>query len=270
MQLDLDNFFKETSERLYNRLVRAYNIRMKNANDKEYTHKQYEDYCYATLELKFRASKLELILENLEHNYKLGRKFENSIKSVRKEFSNNQEPDNSRIVDETDELKFSFIVSENESTNQLELENISTISDENAVSEKKLIEFSDEELVRIFSEFKAYQRFYEFLNSQKQDEISESELSEIPEKSKDFTTARQVLAVHYLLKYAQVKNVDKTEIARFIQFLTGKNYDNIYKKLQNPFKINDKFLKEDLRFIRDYFERLGMSEVVRMINGEMG
>ena len=109
-----------------------------------------------------------------------------------------------------------------------------------------------------------------FLSSQKQIEKEENDISEITEKSKDFTTARQVLAVHYLLKYAQVKNVDKTEIARFIQFLTGKNYDNIYKKLQNPFKINDKFLKEDLRFIRDYFERLAMSEIVRMINGEMG
>jgi transcription initiation factor TFIIIB Brf1 subunit/transcription initiation factor TFIIB len=89
------------------------------------------------------------------------------------------------------------------------------------------------------------------------------------EKSKSFTTARQVLAVHYLLKYANVKNIDRTEIARFIQFLTGKNFDNIYKKLQSPFKLNDKYLKEDLRYVKDYFERLGMQEIVKMINNEI-
>lgn len=129
-------------------------------------------------------------------------------------------------------------------------------------------QYTDMELVRMFSEFKAYQKFNEFLKTANSITEPLSTLDNV-EKSKDFTTARQVLAVHYLLKYANVKNIDKTEIARFIQFLTGKNFDNIYKKLQSPFKLNDKSLKEDLRFVRDYFERLGMLEIVKMINNEL-
>ena len=45
---------------------------------------------------------------------------------------------------------------------------------------------------------------------------------ESPKKTKEFTTARQVLAVHYLMKCLNVQ-VDKTEIAQLIVFLTGKN-----------------------------------------------
>ena len=72
-----------------------------------------------------------------------------------------------------------------------------------------------------------------------------------------------------MLKYMQVKNTDKTEIARFIQFLTSKNYDNIYKRVLNPFNVNDKVFREDLRFVRGYFERLGLYELVKMINNEL-
>jgi hypothetical protein len=87
--------------------------------------------------------------------------------------------------------------------------------------------------------------------------------------NKEFTTARQVLAIHYLLEYTKVKNIDKTEIARFIEFLTGKNYDNIYEKVKKPFKLNDKEMKKDLRFIKTYFENMGMKEVVKMIINEI-
>ena len=261
MQLDLDNFFKETTERLYNRLVRAYNIRMISANDKEYSHQQYVDYCNATMEFKFQTSDFSSIIEIMEHEFKLGKKFENGIKKVR------QAIETESCIQYIGESKTSNNPSDESAifTDFIEMGSVSKVE-----SKSFLTELSDSEIIRFFAEYKAFQRFSLFLSSQNQREKEEIDVSEIPEKSKDFTTARQVLAVHYLLKYTQVKNVDKTEIARFIQFLTGKNYDNIYKKLQNPFKINEKFLNEDLRFIRDYFERLGMSEVVRMINGEMG
>lgn len=94
------------------------------------------------------------------------------------------------------------------------------------------------------------------------------EISEMP--NPNFTTARQVLAVLYLLEYCQVKEVDKTQIARFIEFLTGKNYDNIYKAVRSPLasKVGN-FRREDLQFIRHFFENLGLVEIVKMINNQL-
>lgn len=270
MQLDLDNYFKETSERLFNRLVRAYSIRILNANDIEYSHQQYVKFCEANLGFWIHLSDIEPFLDDLEHNYKLGNKFNVIIKKVLRNLTEEKIENMVRIIEDKNETEEIYSEIELISADALETENSSGLILEKIDSEKNKIQYSGKDVVRIFAKYKAYQRFSEFLSSQKLTENAKIEMPEFSEKSKDFTTARQVLAVHYLLKYAQVKNVDKTEIARFIQFLTGKNYDNIYKKLQNPFKINDKYLKEDLRFIRDYFERLDMSEVVKMINGEMG
>jgi len=93
--------------------------------------------------------------------------------------------------------------------------------------------------------------------------------SEAVTRNPDFTTARQVLAVHYLLRYCQVTQASNADVARFIEFLTGKNYKNIYKRVCNPLGSRDKELTEDLRFVRVFFEKLGMAEIVKMINNEM-
>ncbi len=111
---------------------------------------------------------------------------------------------------------------------------------------------------------------------------SAEEKEQEPEEIKDevnnaeFTTARQVLAVHYLLEYCKVKNVDKTVKARFIQFLTGKETGakkiqntTIYKKVSNPFSLDNSTLNADLQFIRKYFEDLGLNEIAKMITNEI-
>jgi hypothetical protein len=93
----------------------------------------------------------------------------------------------------------------------------------------------------------------------------------------EFTTSRQVLAMHYLFEHCNVVNVDTTEKARFIQFLTGREINaknigntNIYKKLKSPFPQSEKTLINDLQFIRTYFEKLGLIEIVSKINKEIG
>jgi hypothetical protein len=93
--------------------------------------------------------------------------------------------------------------------------------------------------------------------------------SESIKRNPEFTTARQVLAVHYLLRHAKAPNVNKTEIARFIEFLTGKNYDSIYKKVREPLKLKDNEAKKDLEFVKGYFLKLELPEVVRMIDNEI-
>ena len=96
------------------------------------------------------------------------------------------------------------------------------------------------------------------------------------EKNRDYTTARQVLAVHYIMEFLQVKNVDATEKARFIQFLTGKETGakaiqntNIYKKIKSPLSTDEKTLLEDLQFVRIYFEKLGLTEIAKAITNEI-
>jgi hypothetical protein len=95
-------------------------------------------------------------------------------------------------------------------------------------------------------------------------------------ENSEFTTRRQVLAIHYLLKIAGFEDKDKSEKARFIQFLTGKEADTvkikdtyIYKVVISLFPMNDKHLNKDLQFIRAYFEHLGLKEVVDGINKEI-
>ena len=262
MSTNLDTYFAETTERYFNRLVNIYKKRMAKANDKDYAHNEFTNYCGAVLEIRYKASEREVIVNALEHEYKIGKEFALVIKVLRKEI-------HKQILNDT--IDFIEITPGRESP-----------TFDKTISAKKpetyfIDQYSDLELVRIFSEYKAYEKFNEFLKSEKLNKEIEKRIkiskllskNETEEKNTDFTTARQVLAVHYLLQYYHVKNVDKTEIARFIQFLTGKNLDNIYKKLQNPFKVNDKSLKEDLRFVREYFERLGMQEVVKLINLEI-
>ncbi|MEI8048749.1 MAG: hypothetical protein WCI92_15310, partial [Bacteroidota bacterium] len=201
------------------------------------------------------------IIEHFEHDNKIGKDIALSLSKLRKTYK--PEPDNTSIdffeIDATGETIESDY-QESTKTETFDLSKCSNI-----------------DLIRMFAEFTAYKRFSEYLEQEKTKYadlgsiIGNAEISteSISSQTKDFTTARQVLAVHYLLKYSNVKDVDKTEIARFIQFLTGKNFDNIYKRLQNPFKVNDKALKEDLRFVRGYFERLKIQEVVKMINNEI-
>ena len=88
-------------------------------------------------------------------------------------------------------------------------------------------------------------------------------------RNPDFTTARQVLAIHYLLQYCHASQASSADVARFIEFLTGKNYKNIYKRVCNPLGSRDKELNEDLRFVRSFFEKLGLTEIVKMINNEI-
>ncbi len=95
---------------------------------------------------------------------------------------------------------------------------------------------------------------------------------------REFTTARQVLAIKYLFQFAGIKEIeyDKTELAHFIRFLTSKELGNtkiqntgIYKKVKNPYKDKDSEKNEDLKYIRVYFQKLNLTKIVMMINEEI-
>lgn len=93
----------------------------------------------------------------------------------------------------------------------------------------------------------------------------ESTNNESAARKKEFTTARQVQAILYLLEDSGLPQIEKTEIARFIEFLTGKNYDNVYKRVLSPLKSRDQADNADLIYIKDWFRRLGLTALVEKI-----
>ncbi len=109
-------------------------------------------------------------------------------------------------------------------------------------------------------------------------EQSESETNQpLHVTNPEFTTSRQVLAIYYLLEYFKVdfKDIDRTNLARFTQFLTGKEANNnniantnIYKKWGNLFGKTPKKNKQDLIFIKTYFGKLRLMEIVKMIEND--
>ena len=107
---------------------------------------------------------------------------------------------------------------------------------------------------------------------QSQEHNQEQDYKPVPET--DITLNRQFLALYYMLNELDNKafSRNKSEIARFIQMLTGKNYDNIYKRTKNPIKdpserTSAKY-QSDIQFVKDCFRNLGLVGIVRKIEND--
>jgi hypothetical protein len=105
-------------------------------------------------------------------------------------------------------------------------------------------------------------------------------ISEQPEPAdKDFTKARQLLAIHYLLKAGweiEPRNSHPiSAIVRIAHLLTGTKFTNLqnsdlYKKyMQMPHYKTGEQLIADLKFIRPYFEELHIEKAVQLIDEEI-
>jgi len=84
-------------------------------------------------------------------------------------------------------------------------------------------------------------------------------------------TSQQVLAMHYIFELLNVSD-DRTLSAKaeLIEMLTNKNIDSIKKALRNP--LENKGLKgqnEDLEFVKQFFVKLKMPEIVNKINKDL-
>jgi hypothetical protein len=127
------------------------------------------------------------------------------------------------------------------------------------------------------STLKAYQDYLFFLNNENFKALAKETPQVESNSNPNFTTRRQVLSIYFLLSEMKVYgSTDKTTIANFIQFLTGKEANateikntNIYKFIREPFKTNDNNLKSDLEFIKEYYVKLGMNSIVDSIEKEI-
>ncbi|MHB9056915.1 MAG: hypothetical protein ACYC2P_12315 [Paludibacteraceae bacterium] len=105
-----------------------------------------------------------------------------------------------------------------------------------------------------------------------QNHTQEQNNKPIPET--DITLKRQFLALYYMLNELDNKmfSRNKAEIARFIQMLTGKNFDNIYKLTKNPLKdplesTSAKY-QSDIQFVKESFLKLGLDNIARKIEND--
>ncbi|MCF8324587.1 MAG: hypothetical protein K9I84_06480 [Leadbetterella sp.] len=80
--------------------------------------------------------------------------------------------------------------------------------------------------------------------------------------AKEYTPNRQVLAIYFLLHAAGVSNIDLTQMAKFIQFVTRRNLGakkiadtEIYKNIKAL-----KFLEKDESFLTEEFNKLNIKD----------
>ena len=109
--------------------------------------------------------------------------------------------------------------------------------------------------------------------------LAVSATSEQPEPDKEFTKARQLLTIHYLLKAGwgiePRSSHPVSAIVRFAHLLTGTKFTNLqnsdlYKKYtQIPHYKTGEQLITDLKFIRPYFEELHIVNAVQLIDEEI-
>ena len=90
---------------------------------------------------------------------------------------------------------------------------------------------------------------------------------------KEATTRQQVLAIHFMLDAINGLDRDKTELARYIQFLTGKEPGakkitdtRIYAVVKKLFDSTPVALEKDLEIVKAYFTSLGMDTLVNRVN----
>ena len=260
MEENLNELMQLQITRMTKRLHNAFEKRMSVANDKLFAVEQFEKRLQAVTEFRkdFNDDFREII-EAIEDDYKLGNPIALSIKKFRKNYHDR----------ETIQYTSQDFVQTDENGNNIEIV-------EEQPKSKVFDTYSDKDIVWLFVQHKAYENFLEFIATQvllysQQSQSTESGKIEkdIPSKYDEFTTTRQVLAMHYLLKYCQVRNVDESVKARFIHFLTSKNYSKIYDRIRNPLEGSSKRMKQDLKYVQAYFEELEMTEIVKMITNEI-
>ncbi len=115
-------------------------------------------------------------------------------------------------------------------------------------------------------------------------EKSTKDISTQPQKEIvpiDSTLHQQFLVFHYLFKHLDIRTneIDKTQIARFIQFATQKQLEakkiqntSIYKLVDNPFngyKKDNGTIQTNLQKVRELFESLGLKQIAEIVSKDI-
>lgn len=272
---DLDKLLEEKTEEKYSKYIEDFSSTIDKARDKYYAFNSFKkkaanEHAYFTIQHEH----FDDVMEQLEARYKLGDSFKDSIIHLHKYFD---EVGLIRSIAEEKKMNIPDDILENLSFFQPFIE-LKKLDNQKLAAKKGQKEpetysnwktFSDIELLDIYAQHKAFNMFMEYLEENKL--INPSEIKEdfIVSKNKEHTTARQVAAMLFIFKCLNVKSGHIRPKAEFIHFLTGKSFDNISKRISNPYNITDDAFKKDMRYVKDYFKNLGLDNIVALMNKEM-
>jgi len=105
---------------------------------------------------------------------------------------------------------------------------------------------------------------------QKSEDNSRHIDSQKVEKFPEFTHTRHVLAMMFMLDKLGVKpDKNLKNIAKFIQFFNKANFDNLYENVRNIYNSPDNWNKEDLSYIKKFFDIIGLETISKTIENEI-
>lgn len=279
----LDDYFKKLEAQLWEDCVNEYKNSMKKTTNKSFVFRGKflrSNSVQVTLD---NNRELSVLLAYIEAKYLSGdSSLENILLELRNDSAKSFKLSNSiNILFRTWRKDYAIILSETDK--------VDGVAD--------LTKYSNRCLVEEFAKFKVLQKAHQFLKKQHKFyldeanmELSDDEMEaarknapedydimssdenwvEIRRKKEiamGFTLARRVAAMVYIFNQMRIKNVaSDASIARFIEFLTGMSYDNIYKLVLSLHKRGIPATYDDLKFIRPFFENLDWDNVVGKID----
>ena len=107
------------------------------------------------------------------------------------------------------------------------------------------------------------------------EEIMESQLDEDDEQgeecndSKTLENAEMAMVMHFLLREANVNRCDMTAVTRLAMALSGRGYDNLYKKIRDPFQGKKRLVLQRMTRIKPLLEDLQSDSIMLRFNKKM-
>ncbi len=253
-------------------LEKDYLFRLEEAEDKEYTTTFYQNMLFLQnemvpypsvifheLEYTFQHHKK---LNGLNKTYEKSMEFMVGIRSIANEALENA----MTYLNGNSQIKLHGWYLDQIENDNLELSELVEI-------EKRIAEFTDENLSGALSIHLAGHRLYEKYND------AEEELGKIENNKGQFTQNERTLALYVLLEslgFRQGLNEDRTTLAALYHLIMDKNFNdstkiknsNIYKALGSvPNVVNDPAkLSKYLKNIRPIFEKANMEEALKLID----
>jgi hypothetical protein len=87
--------------------------------------------------------------------------------------------------------------------------------------------------------------------------------------SKSLENAEIALVMHFLLREANINQCDMTAVTRLMVALSGRGYDNLYKKIRDPFQGNQRMVLKRMLRIKPLIEDLRNESIMLKFNKEM-
>ena len=87
--------------------------------------------------------------------------------------------------------------------------------------------------------------------------------------SKTLENAEMAMVMHFLLREANINQCDMTAVTRLTVALSGRGYDNLYKKIRDPFQGNQRMVLKRMLRIKPLIEDLRNESIMLKFNKEM-